>query len=137
MISETKSLQENLLILGELPDATYAAALQHARFLLIANLYDNGSFSVIDAAYLGTPTLTAKHPAQEHIVNTYRLNSKWFDPYSVDELAAGLKAMETEADTIPLPSPKFLDTFCWPKQAEKFFDLVYPHVLRGAPDAYK
>ncbi len=137
LISETKSLQENLLILGELPDATYAAALQHARFLLIANLYDNGSFSVIDAAYLGTPTLTAKHPAQEHIVNTYRLNSKWFDPYSVDELAAGLKAMETEADTIPLPSPKFLDTFCWPKQAEKFFDLVYPHVLRGAPDAYK
>jgi len=137
LIAETQALSENVVIAGELPDAGYASAIAHARFLLSPNLYDNGSFATIDAAFLGVPTLAGRYPAQEYIAETCRLGCKWFDPYSVDDLARALKEMESDAENMELPQRDFLETFTWENRSEEIFEIIYPYIRRCTINALR
>jgi glycosyltransferase involved in cell wall biosynthesis len=121
-------LRKNVFVAGELPDPLYAGAIKNSRFLLNANLYDNGCLSTIDAAYLGVPSVTGRYPAQEYFDEAFRLNSIMFDPFSVDELAVALKTMEQRCGDIRLPERSFLDCFDWRRVAPQFFDIVYSHM---------
>ncbi len=137
MISSSATLRDNMIIPGGLPQERFIAAIEHACFVLVPNLYDNGCFTVVDAAYLGVPALIADYPAARHLDETLRLNSKFFDPYDSNELAAMLKVMETDGRPIQLPAKEFLDGFAWERLAGRFFDLVYAYASLGAPHAFR
>lgn len=110
-LARSPHFEENIVVGGELPDAEYADALRRGRFLLNANLYDNGSFSTCDSVQFGRPCLCADYPAQRFIDRRLGLNARWFDPYDPQSLAEGLLHMETHADDVPLPSPEELAAF--------------------------
>jgi glycosyltransferase involved in cell wall biosynthesis len=137
VISNSYSLRRNLRIEGELPEAAYACAIKHARFLLHGNLYDNGTFSVIDAASLGVPTLSSRYPCMEYLNETCRLNLTFFDPRNIEELARSLKAMETGCDDVRLPERSFLERFHWRQSADAVCDTVLAHAKMGIANAHR
>ena len=137
LISNSPSLLKNLRITGELPPAAYASAIKHARFLLHGNLYDNGTFSVIDAASLGVPSLSSRYPAMEYLNELCRLNLMFFDPYSVDDLAQALKLMESRERPVDLPDRGFLEQFHWKKSGDALCAVVLERMKMSRPGAYR
>jgi glycosyltransferase involved in cell wall biosynthesis len=136
-ISDSYFLRRNVRIEGELPESAYACAIKHARFLLHGSLYDNGTFAVIDAAGMGVPSLSSRYPAMEFLNEVCQLNLTFFDPYDVEELARGLKAMEQGRDHVRLPDRRFLEDFHWKKNAAAVSDVVLNHSNMGILTAYR
>jgi glycosyltransferase involved in cell wall biosynthesis len=94
VIRNSRFTQKRLSIVGELPDAMYARLMARARFCWHNVLYDNGTFAAIEAALLGTPTLSADYPQMRYLGEQFGINLEFFDPYSTDGAAQALKAME-------------------------------------------
>jgi hypothetical protein len=136
LIADSKALRKHLFVAGELSEASYRSALQHARFLLHANVYDSGALAAVDAAHLGVPTLSARNPGTEFFDQLFGLNLTFFDPYSVDDLAAALKDMETQRE-VGLPDPATLERFHWRNAAASVYEAVVPHVRLGGAHAYR
>ena len=97
IIAKSPKLKNRLRLLGELPDASYRTRLAGARFLWHAASIDNGTFSVIEAAYLGVPALSSIYPAMQEINSQYLLGLSWMDAHDPDDMATQLKHMESEA----------------------------------------
>lgn len=96
-------LAEHIHVMGNISDRQYATLLKHSRFLWHPTLYDNGTFAVMEAAYLGVPSLSARYPAMEYINDKFALNMRFFDPRNPKDMARALLKMETDAASITLP----------------------------------
>ncbi|HEY3389938.1 MAG TPA: glycosyltransferase [Prolixibacteraceae bacterium] len=123
LIENSRILQEKMTILGELSDLEYMQTVQEAKFIWHPNLYDNGTFSVIEAGYLGIPALSSKYPAMEFIENAYKLNMRFFDPYNISIMAKALKEMEISYKYVILPSKEDLLSHTWYKNAHQTYLL--------------
>jgi hypothetical protein len=77
-----------------------------------AGRIDNGTFSVVEAAHLGVPSLSGDYPAMREFDAQFGLNLSWMDAYSPNDMAQQLKMMEAEAMTFRerLPSAERLAT---------------------------
>lgn len=95
-LAKTRFLSRRLTILGNVTDPLYRDALRDARFLLHSVIADNGTYAVVEAAYLGTPSVSSRYPQQEYMNDVYGLAMKFFDPGDPDELATRL--LEAAAD---------------------------------------
>lgn len=84
---------------GELPDGAYRDLLGRALFLWHAGSIDNGTFSVVEAACLGVPSLSSDYPAMREMNVQFGLNLAWMDAKSPRNMAEQLKRMEREATT--------------------------------------
>ncbi|MBV9782979.1 MAG: glycosyltransferase [Acidisphaera sp.] len=93
-IAESPLLRDRLHVAGELSHAGFRRLLTGAAYLWHNVLYDNGTFSVIEAASLGIPSLTSDYPQMREICEAYSINTRTFDPWSPEDTAAQLKAME-------------------------------------------
>jgi glycosyltransferase involved in cell wall biosynthesis len=93
----SKPLRKHVKWRGELPDVQYRRLLSKARFLWHAGRIDNGTFSVIEAACLGVPSLSSDYPAMREIDEQFSLNLVWMNPECPREMAERLKRMEVEA----------------------------------------
>jgi len=102
-IRQNPKLQNKVHILGNVSDSMFAGLIKTARFLWHPAIYDNGTFSVVEAAYLGTPSLSARYPAMEYINQKFDLNLQFFDPLNQGSAAEALMNMETQAKLIRLP----------------------------------
>lgn len=91
-------LKRQLRLLGELPDHAYQARLANARFLWHAGWIDNGTFSVVEAAQLGVPSLSSDYPAMREMDSQFGLAISWMDAHDPEDMAARLKEMELRAD---------------------------------------
>jgi glycosyltransferase involved in cell wall biosynthesis len=98
MVAKSPKLKNRLRVLGELPESNYRSRLAQARFLWHAGWVDNGTFSVIEAAHLGVPSLSSAYPAMQEIDRQYQLGLAWMDAHDPNDMAMQLKRMETEAD---------------------------------------
>lgn len=98
VVSDSPILRRNLQLLGELPDRAYQSQLAGSRFLWHPARIDNGTFSVIEAAHLGVPSLSSDYPAMREIDAQFALHLAWMDPLAPRDMARRLKAMETLAD---------------------------------------
>lgn len=79
---------------GELPDADYQRLLQGAAFLWHAGRIDNGTFSVVEAASLGVPSLSSDYPPMREMDEQFSLNLAWMDASDPKAMAQALKEME-------------------------------------------
>jgi glycosyltransferase involved in cell wall biosynthesis len=129
-------LSERIIIGGELTDLEYGDAIARSRFVLTANLYDNGSFSNSDAVQLGRPCLCSAYPAQQYIDQVLGLNARWFDPHNPRDLARALLEMESAADSILLPSEAELRRFTADELYSQWFELLAPR-MEGWVHAYR
>jgi glycosyltransferase involved in cell wall biosynthesis len=92
----SKAIKKRLVVEGELADRSYRQMLQKAAFLWHPGRIDNGTFSVIEAACVGVPSLSSDYPAMREIDRQFHLNLTWFDPNDPEDMARKLKEMETD-----------------------------------------
>jgi glycosyltransferase involved in cell wall biosynthesis len=90
-------LQKRIRWAGELPTTEYQRTLEQAAFLWHPTRIDNGTFSVVEAAHLGIPSLSSNYPAMREIDKQFSLNLSWMDPHSPRDMAKQLKFMEENA----------------------------------------
>jgi len=93
------AVRRRLTFLGAVPDPAYARVLRSARFLAHNVIADNGTFSVIEAALLGTPAVSSDYPQMREIDEAFGLGLRFFDPFDEAATAEALVAGES------LPSP--------------------------------
>lgn len=103
--AKSRGVRRNVAFLGELPDNSYRRMLANARFLWHAGRVDNGTFSVVEAAHLGVPSLVSDYPPMREIERQQSLRMAWMDPHDPEHMARALKAMETEADALRAELP--------------------------------
>lgn len=94
------ALRKRLRFLGSVSDAMYARVLRSARFLVHNVIADNGTFSVIEAALLGCPSVSSDYPQMRELEDAFGLGMRFFDPFNEQDTAAALLAGES----LPLPS---------------------------------
>ena len=127
LFKESKRLREHVVWQGELSEGRFQNLLQNSAFLLHAARVDNGTFSVIEAACLGVPSVSTDYPAMREIDAQFSLGLKWARADSAKDLAEGLKFMERNhrERRRALPSPDAL-------RAQRFDQLaaVYWRELR-------
>lgn len=94
MVGKSRLLKKNIKLLGELPDRNYQSVLASAAFLWHAGAIDNGTFSVIEAAGLGVPSLSSDYPAMREIDEQFSLTLSWMKSDKPKQMASQLKEME-------------------------------------------
>lgn len=125
-IDESKILQENINWQNELSDTEYKQQLSSAQFLWHAGRIDNGTFSVIEAAYLGVPSLSSDYPAMREIDQQFGLNITWMDAGDPQQMAEQLKWMELNASIchLQLPTVVSLQKQNVKNLAKQYWDIV-------------
>jgi glycosyltransferase involved in cell wall biosynthesis len=97
IIRGSKVLRENLQWMGELSDGRYRVALSNAAFLWHPVEIDNGTFSVVEAATLGVPSLSGSYPAMREMNERFQLGLCWMNQDQPREMAERLKEMEVRS----------------------------------------
>lgn len=122
----TKVLNERIHWLGELPEYEYRSVLRKSSFLWHAARLDNGTFSVIEAAYMGIPSLSSDYPAMHEIDNQFNLNLTWMSSDNYKEMARKLKEMESShlSKTAALPNFARLNEQSVDKLAGKYWEVI-------------
>jgi glycosyltransferase involved in cell wall biosynthesis len=96
-LREWKGYNEHVKVLGYLPDQAYLSLLRNAKFLWHNVIYDNGTFSIIEAASLGTPVLSSAYPQIEFIDEAFKVGSTFFDARDPIDAAMKIQTMESQA----------------------------------------
>lgn len=104
-VAASESLRKRVHFLGELSDQGYVNMLAHAAFLFHPVLYDNGTFSVLEAANYRIPSLSSDYPQMREIDAEFGLHMKFCDPYRPDNMATCLKDMELDCEFIKAHLP--------------------------------
>lgn len=119
-------LKEHVRIFGEVADSTYATMLAGAEFMWHPTLYDNGTFAVAEAAWLGTPTLSSGYPQMRYIGERFSIPMEFFNARNPTEMGAALKEMESKADDIrkSLPARESLAGHSWQRYASQYWDML-------------
>lgn len=122
-LQKNPALRERCHFKREVSDAHYSNYLAHAQFLWHPALIDNGTFAVMEAAYLGVPSLSSDYPAMRYIDERFKLNLLFFDPYSSSQMGKTLKVMQREANVRKslLPERSHLDQFTADHLASDFW----------------
>lgn len=97
VFKKSAKLSQHVHFRGDLSEVEYRDTLRHATFLWHAGKVDNGTFSVIEAASLGVPSLSSDYPAMREINSQFHLNLAWMDASNPQDMARQLKKMESSA----------------------------------------
>lgn len=89
------SLRRRLHFLGCVSDPLYARVLRSARFVVHNVIADNGTFSVVEAALLGCPSISSDYPQMREIDDAFGLEMRFFDPFDERDTASALLAGES------------------------------------------
>lgn len=112
-------VRRNLIIRGNVSDESYARALAGAKFLLHSVVADNGTYSVVEAALVGVPSLSSRYSQQEYLNEFFGLDMLFFETSSPADLAQQLHHMETRRSNWR-PDMTLCQSRAWPNQARAF-----------------
>ncbi|TPL56083.1 glycosyltransferase family 4 protein [Mesorhizobium sp. B2-4-4] len=106
ILRRSPKLRKNISSLGDMPDSNYQKLLSRSQFLWHPGLVDNGTFSVVEAASVGVPSLSSDYPAMREMDTQFSLGLTFMDPNDAFDMAKKLKLMEenTEAMAARLPT---------------------------------
>lgn len=93
-VANSRVLRKTVKFLGELSDADYRKELSDAAFLWHPAELDNGTFSVIEAAHFGVPSLSSDYPAMREIDQQFKLGLSFMNQDDPEQMAAQLHSME-------------------------------------------
>lgn len=127
-LERTQHTKQHLHFKGNQALADYAATLSAAQFLWHPTKIDNGTFSVIEAAYCNVPALSSHYPQMHFINERFSLNLSFCDPSQPKDMARQLKKMEEEhiSKRQMLPTQATLEKYCAAQLAPEFW-----HLFRG------
>lgn len=126
LMKNSEKLRDKLIVLGELSEVDYTTELSRSAFLLHSATIDNGTFSVVEAACLGVPSLSSDYPPMREIDDQYKLNLTWMDSSSPRMMAKQLKYMEEQHPMIrhSLPTPADFSEQSVTKLAGEYWGVV-------------
>jgi len=127
-LAQTQLAKQRLHFKGNQSLADYAATLSAAQFLWHPTKIDNGTFSVIEAAYCNVPSLSSHYPQMQFINERFSLNLSFCDPSQPKDMAVQLKKMEEEhvSKRQMLPAKAALEKYSVAQLAPEFW-----HLFRG------
>jgi glycosyltransferase involved in cell wall biosynthesis len=105
-LEKYKSLSQRLIVLGELSDEDYKRALAKSQFLWHPGIIDNGTYSVVEAASVGVPSLSSDYPAMREMDAQFSLGLSFSSSRDVEEMAVALKEMERNVDAKRMNLPR-------------------------------
>jgi len=119
-------LKNNIITLDNLDKNEYLSILSYAKFLLHSTLYDNGTLSVVEAAYYAVPSISSKYPQMEYINDKFKLGINFFNPYDPYSIAKCISESEKKNVNIKelLPTQKSLEKFSPKKLANEFWEII-------------
>ena len=123
-LDKNKYLADRIHIMGNVSDRVFTSLLKKAQYLWHPSLYDNGTFSVLEAAYLGVPSLSARYPAMEYFDKKFKLSLNFFDPRNPVEMADSLNEMDNSARSILLPKKTTLLRSGWKNLSAKIYEQI-------------
>jgi glycosyltransferase involved in cell wall biosynthesis len=129
-ISSSNILKHRIRIRGHLTDESYARTLSGAALLFHPALFDNGTFSVLEAAWRGVPSVSARYPAMEEISRRFQVPLSFFDPCDPDDMAVALVEAYKDRTQLRsgLPSKSLLQQFSPQNNAVQFWKAIRPVV---------
>lgn len=111
---------------GNMQKSAYLKTLSKARFVFCPGYGDNGNFSVIDAAAVGTAALSSDYPAARYMANYCGVMMNYFDPFSEEDIARKLLDMENNYAkyTAQLPSAQELYRYDYKMIADQLYTMI-------------
>ncbi len=124
-IKNSPLLRKALNFTGYLDDATFLTTIARSAFLLHSTRFDNGTYTAIEAARLGIPTLSADYAAMREIDEKFQLGMEFFD-LNGSNLSEKIKYMINNQDALRkrMPSKEFLDRKTYIQAAPEFWDVI-------------
>lgn len=112
-MNNSEILKKYVQIAGYLEQKEYLSVVARAKFMWHPTRKDNGTYSVIEAAYEGVPALSADYPQMRYIDNRFGLNMQFCDANDPINMAEGLKQMEDfhQKRARMLPDKEHLEQF--------------------------
>lgn len=119
-------LKEKVKFMGNLPQSNYVDYIGQAEFLFHPTVMDNGTFSVIEAAYYNVPTLSHNYPAMSYINNKFNLNINFCNMVNPSEIAKNLYFMEKNVNNVKerLPAQTDLLRFSYENLALDYWNFI-------------
>ncbi|MDN5449578.1 MAG: hypothetical protein L0G06_01640 [Enterobacterales bacterium] len=105
LVKASPVMSRRLKFLGELSESQYLTTLVSSQFLWHAGKIDNGTFSVVEAACVGVPSLSSDYPAMHEIDTRFNLNLTWMDASDPKDMARQLKYMEEHCSDLEVTLP--------------------------------
>ncbi len=94
ILATGEDMETRIRVMGDLPDARFRRLLAGATFLWHPGLLDNGTFSVVEAAQMGVPSLSSDYPAMRELAEQFHLSLAFSNPREARDMASKLKWME-------------------------------------------
>jgi len=107
--SSSKKMKENIVFKGNLSDDEYKMVLKSAKFLFHSAHGDNGTFSVVEAAFYNVPALSNFYPAIDEMNDNYHLHITYCDIFNEHDTAGKMKVMEQASSSLKASLPKVDD----------------------------
>lgn len=112
-VAGSPTLRRNVIFKGDLSNAEYDEILSGAKLLLHGAIFDNGTFSVAEAAWRGVPSVSSRYAAMQEMSDEFRMPLQFFDSASAEDMATALENALNNRDELvrALPTRSELDQF--------------------------
>lgn len=119
-------LRRHIHIMGNLPKGEYGRYLASAAFLFHPCYGDNGTYSVLDAAAVGTPSLCSDYPAMRYLADFAGVKPCWMNPHDSGSMADALADMEEKHTQYARELPDFhtLSQCAYPAKARELYEII-------------
>jgi glycosyltransferase involved in cell wall biosynthesis len=125
-LKENHVVNDNMVIKGNLCTRDYVDTVCHALFLWHPVIIDNGTFTVLEAAYFGVPSLSSDYPQMKYLNERFKLNLTFFNSKNIKQMAEKLKEMEQNyfIKKQAIPDKEFLESYSCEKTAPAFWQSI-------------
>lgn len=86
IIQKDALLKKYIHFEGQLPKRQYYSLLKNAKFMISPGIGDNGNGAVVDAAFLGVPTISSDYPAMRNIDSVLCLGMRFVDGHDYKKM---------------------------------------------------
>jgi len=136
LVNELGLQESQVFFCGHIDDPTLKYLFEHASVVVNAASFDNGSYSMIEAAWFGRPLVCSDYPAAKYIDTRFQLNAHLFkngDPQSLaDKLALAMNSeVHSGAALSTVRSQLAHDELSLRTYAERFYETLVSQVSRA------
>lgn len=133
LVGSSKTLSARMVFLDFVSDELLLTLMQRALCLLHTSRGDNGTYTVVEGAWQGTPALSNRYPAMEDVGEYFGLPLEFFDYYRPGSLTQGMQRLQQNRDDLcrRLPTRDDLAHFGYDALAERYWQLFSTNMLKA------
>lgn len=133
LVASSRILSARIVFLDFVSDELLLTLMRRALCVLHTSRGDNGTYTVVESAWQGTPALSNRYPAMEDLGEYFGLPLEFFDYYRPGSLADGLQRLQKNRGDIcqRLPSREDLARFGYDALAERYWQLFSTNMLKA------